>query len=189
MRKPYSLLPKLTAPQNIEDRIFLIRGQRVMLDSDLAEIYHVPTRRLNEQVRRNRQRFPEDFMFQLTRQEFTILMSQFATSRWGGRRKLPYAFTEHGAVMLASVLNSKVAIAASIHVVRAFVRFRSILSAHKLLANKIVELEKKYDKKFLIVFDVIKRLMLPPEDPAKSPIGFTLTSKRQRTRKRDAKKR
>src|SRR5436190_17003436 len=115
---------------NVEGAIHLVRGQRVMLDSDLAAIYGVTTKRLNEQLRRNRARFPSDFAFQLTREEFTNLKSQIATSSsHGGKRKLPWAFTEHGAIMLASVLNSPVAIDASVRVVRAFVRLREIISA------------------------------------------------------------
>src|SRR3989338_9141389 len=110
----------IASVEQIESQIFLIRGQRVMLDADLAELYEVETRRLNEQVRRNSERFPEDFIFQLTAEEFANLKSQFATSSWGGRRKLPFVFTEHGAIMAASVLNSKRAIEASVQVVRAF---------------------------------------------------------------------
>ena len=163
---------------DIESKIFLVRGRRVMLDADLAEIYKVTTTRLNEQVRRNSLRFPADFMFRLTAKELENLRSQFATSSsgHGGRRHLPYAFTEHGAVMLASVLNSPVAIEASIQVVRAFLKFRSMLAAHKELAMKIAELEKKYDGQFEIVFRAIKRLIAPPEPPPKPasdrPMGF-----------------
>src|SRR5512145_744779 len=118
----------LVVTGNIESRILFIRGQKVMLDADLAELYGVETRRLNEQVSRNIERFPVDFMFQLTAEEFANLKSQFATSSWGGRRKLPYAFTEHGAIMAASVLNSQRAIEISVHVVRAFVRLRDLIS-------------------------------------------------------------
>jgi hypothetical protein len=123
-----------------------------MLDSDLATSYGVTTRRLNEQVRRNIKRFPIDFMFQLTESEFGILKSQNATSRWGGRRTVTNVFSEHGAVMLAGVLNSEVAIAASINVVRAFIKLRRILSSYKELAEKLSKLEDKYEKNFKIVY-------------------------------------
>jgi len=148
-----------------------------MLDADLAELYGVTTKRLNEQVKRNASRFPGDFMFQLTPDETRILRSQFATSRsgWGGRRALPYAFTEHGAVMLASVLNSPTAVDASVQVVRAFVRLREILATHKDLARKLEDLEKKYDARFRVVFDAIRKLMAPPERPRRQ-IGFRVTS-------------
>ena len=145
-----------------------------MLDIDLAQLYGVTTRRLNEQVRRNRARFPEDFAFVLTREEFANLKSHFATSSsgWGGRRKLPYAFTEHGAVMAANVLNSPVAVRASIQIVRAFVRLREILATHKELARKIEEMEKKYDTQIRVVFGEIRKLMQPPALPPKRQIGF-----------------
>ena len=145
-----------------------------MLDTDLAQLYGVTTRRLNEQVRRNRARFPEDFAFVLTREEFANLKSHFATSSsgWGGRRKLPYAFTEHGAVMAANVLNSPVAVRASIQIVRAFVRLREILATHKELARKIEEMEKKYDTQIRVVFGEIRKLMQPPALPPKRQIGF-----------------
>ena len=158
----------------IAQAIHVIRGQRVMLDADLAALYGVTTRRLNEQVRRNQARFPADFMFRLTRDEVAILKSQFATSSsaWGGRRKLPSAFTEHGAVMLASVLNSPVAVEASVLVVRAFVQLRGMLAAHDELARKLDELERKYDSEFRSVFDAIRRLMDPPSPSGGKRIGF-----------------
>jgi len=151
-----------------------------MLDSDLAEIYGVETKVLNQAVKRNRDRFPEDFMFQLTNEEAEALRSQFVTSKKGrgGRRYAPYAFTEHGAVMLASVLNSTVAVHASIQVVRAFVRLREMLAAHKELARKLEELEKKYDKQFAVVFEAIRQLMEPPDEKAKEPIGFIPPAKK-----------
>ena len=136
----------------VERTILIVRGHRVILDSDLAALYGVETRRLNEQVRRNLSRFPPDFAFQLTSQEFNSLISQIATSNArqgrGGRRKLPYAFTEHGALMAASVLNSPRAVEMSILVVRAFVRFRRILATNRPLAAKVDELERKMDLKF-----------------------------------------
>lgn len=163
-------------PSNIiEQKILMLRGHRIMLDSDLAQIYGVTTKRLNEQVKRNLDRFPEDFMFQLTLEEGQQLSSsrsQFATLKRGQNIKhAPYAFTEHGAVMLASVLNSPIAIESSIQVVRAFVRLRSILAAHKELAQKLEVLERKYDARFKVVFEAIRGLMDPPQEP-KRQIGF-----------------
>ena len=162
-------------PAEVEEMIHIIRGQKVMLDSDLAKIYGVSTTRLNEQVKRNQERFPEDFMFRLTREEFKSLISQIATSKGrGGRRKLPYVFTEHGAVMLASVLNSPAAIEASVQVVRAFVRMRVMVNGVKSLAHKIEDLERKlvdHDEKFAVVFNAIRQLMMPPDKPQKQ-IGF-----------------
>jgi hypothetical protein len=154
----------IIAADEIEKSILLIRGQRVMLDRDLAVLYGVTTKRLNEQVRRNRDRFPADFMFQVTEKEGEILRSQIATSSegWGGRRSLPYAFTEHGALMLASVLNSPVAILASIQVVRAFTQLRKMVASHFELARKLDALEKKYDSQFKVVFDAIRQLLFPP---------------------------
>jgi hypothetical protein len=172
-------MPKKTAPHNlipterIENSILLIRGQKVIMASDLATIYGVSTKRLNEHVKRNSDRFPDDFMFQLTKDEFDNLKSQFATSSWGGRRTRPYAFTEHGAVMAANDVNSPVAVAASIQVVRTFVRLREMLSSHKDLARKLAELETKYDEQFQIVFEAIRQLMAPPPEPEKKRrIGF-----------------
>ncbi len=163
----------LIPTERIEQAILFIREHKVMVDSDLAALYGVTTKRLNEQVKRNNTRFPEDFMFQLTAEEVTALRSQFATSNRGrgGRRYLPYVFTEHGALMLANVLNSPVAVQASIQVVRAFVRLRGILATHKDLARKLEELEKKYDRQFAGVFDAIRQLMAPPKTKQKS-IGF-----------------
>src|SRR6266481_6420997 len=133
----------IASVEQIESRIFFIHGQRVMLDTDLAELYGVETKRLNEQVRLNSARFPEDFMFQLSAEEVTNLRSQFATSSWGGRRSLPSVFTEHGAIMAASVLNSTRAIEISAHVVRAFVRLRELVSNHKELSQKLNQMERK----------------------------------------------
>ncbi|HEX7898856.1 MAG TPA: ORF6N domain-containing protein [Planctomycetota bacterium] len=163
----------MASSDGLEGRIHLIRGQRVMLDSDLAQLYGVATKRLNEQVRRNSRRFPGDFAFQLSLEEADILKSQFATSSWGGRRKLPMAFTEHGAVMLANVLNSKTAVEASVLVVRAFIRLRSILGSHAELARKVQELESRYDAQFRVVFDAIRELMEETEPQDK--IGFRPT--------------
>ena len=158
--------------ERIERAIILVRGEKVMLDSELAEIYGVKTKRLNEQVRRNLKRFPTDFMFQLTAEEWDSLRSQIATLKRGEHRKyLPNAFTEHGALMLANVLNSERAAQTSVMVVRAFVRLRQLLSSNAELARKLEALEKKYDAQFKVVFDAIRQLMSPPAKP-KREIGF-----------------
>ncbi len=164
---------KLIPSIEIERSIHVTRGEKAMLDSDLAKLYRVSTKRLNEQFRRNVNRFPRDFAFRLTPQEFTRLKSQFATSssEWGGRRYPPVAFTEHGALMLASVLNSPIAIEASIQVVRAFVRLRELLASHKDLARRLDELEAKFDEQFAVVFDAIRQLMSPPVEE-KRELGY-----------------
>jgi hypothetical protein len=151
----------------------------VILDADLAALYGVTTKRLNEQVRRNRERFPEDFMFRLTESELEDLKSQFATSRsHGGRRYRPYVFTEHGVIMSANVLNSQRAVHASIQVVRAFIQLRQMLASNSELARKLGALEKKYDRQFKIVFDAIRELMTPP--PAKPKvIGFRVSARKK----------
>lgn len=160
--------------ERIERIILLIRGEKVILDADLASLYGVTTKRFNEQIRRNEGRFPVDFMFQLTAEEFANLRSQFATSssRWGGRRYPPYAFTEHGAIMAANVLNSERAVAASVMVVRTFVRLRQLLSSHAELAQQLKEMEKRYDSQFKEVFTAIRALMAPPEPLEGARIGF-----------------
>lgn len=163
--------------ETIEKKILLIRNHKVMLDFHLAELYGVPTKYLNLAVKRNLDRFPEDFMFQLTESELKVvsrnLRFQFETSssKHGGRRYLPYAFTEQGVAMLSSALRSKRAVQVNIEIMRAFVKLREILASHKELARKLDELEKKYDAQFKIIFDAIRELMKPPEKP-KSPIGF-----------------
>jgi len=158
---------------NISQRILTICGHRVMLDANLAELYGVPTKRLNEAVRRNTPRFPEDFMFRLTAAEYSSLMSQIATSKpgRGGRRKLPYAFTEQGVAMLSSVLHSDQAIQVNITIMRVFVNIRRILVSHEELARKVDAIEKKYDSRFRVVFDAIRVLMEPPKTPRRR-IGF-----------------
>jgi hypothetical protein len=172
------LPPAATAaltPQALAGRILMIRGQRVLLDSDLAQLYEVETRRLNEQIRRNTGRFPVDFVFQLTEDETENLKSQFATSSWGGRRKLPLVFTEHGAIMAASVLNSPRAVEMSVYVVRAFVQLRELLVDHKALAAKLAELERRvagHDSALAEVISALRALMAHPPS-AKRPIGFT----------------
>jgi hypothetical protein len=163
-------------PQELERRIFVVRGQRVMLDSDLATLYGVPVKRLNEQVQRNRERFPGDFAYQLTAQEFTDLKSQIATSSLGhgGKRKLPWVFTEHGVAMLSSVLRSPRAVDVNIAIMRAFVRMRQLIATPGDLVNQLVELAKTvqlHDKQISQIAEVLKRLMEPPPQP-KRHIGF-----------------
>lgn len=166
----------LTLIEGIEEKIHLIRGQKVMLDSDLAEVYQVETKMLNRAVKRNLDRFPEDFMFRLTDEETKSLRFQIGTSNTGrgGRRYLPYAFTEHGAVMLASVLKSQTAIKASIEVVRAFIKMRSILELHQDLAERLEKLEKttdKHDQNFAVISQLLSQIFRDPKF-LKRKIGF-----------------
>jgi hypothetical protein len=193
MKKPIvsrSIIPS----ERIEQSILFIRGQKVMLDEDLAKLYDVETKKLIQAVRRNIDRFPFDFMFQVSKEEFIILRSQFATSNKhsegreeslrsqivtskkgrGGRRHLPYVFTEQGVFMLSSVLRSKRAVAVNVEIIRAFVRLRRMLESHKDLAKKLSKLEKKYDAHFKVVFDAIRKLMTSP-DPKRPPIGFKVS--------------
>ena len=159
---PGSIVPT----EVIENKIYLIRGEKVMLDSELAELYGVTTKRLNEQVKRNIDRFPSDFMFQLTeaeKSEVVAICDHLKKLKFSPN--LPYAFTEHGAIMAASVLNSKIAVDASINIVRTFVKLRQILSSNTELAKKLENLEKKYDAQFKIIFDAIRQLMALPEKP------------------------
>jgi len=154
--------------ERIEQRIIVLRGQKVLLDADLAELYGVETGNLNLAVRRNRERFPDDFVFRLTKDEFTeCLRLQSATSNKGrgGRRTLPYAFTEQGVAMLSSVLRSPRAVLVNVEIMRAFVRLRRMLATHEELARRIAELEKTYDSRFAVVFDVLMELMKPPALP------------------------
>ncbi len=155
-------MSQLVPIERIENRIFLVRDQKVMLDRDLAELYGVETRNLNKAVTRNIDRFPPDFMFSLTKEEFENLMFQNGTSSWGGTRKLPRAFTEQGVAMLSSVLRSDRAAQVNILIMRAFVKMRETIIAHKDLARKLDAMEEKYDASFRIVFDAIRRLMKPP---------------------------
>jgi len=155
----------------IEKRIFLIREQKVMLDVHLAELYQVETKALKRAVKRNKERFPDDFCFELTAEEFQNLRYHFGTSSWGGVRYLPYAFTEQGIAMLSGVLQSTRAVQVNIAIMRSFVKLRQVLAAHKDLVQKLEEMEKKYDKQFQIVFDAIRQILLPPEKP-KRGIGF-----------------
>jgi len=166
----------------IEQKIYLIRGQRVMLDADLAELYGVKTKILNKAVKRNLDRFPEDFMFQLNNQELEILRFQIGTSRTGhgGTRYLPYAFTEQGVAMLSGVLSSPIAIKVNIEIMRAFIRLRQLLGTHKELARKLAALEqhlRQHDEQIQAIFAAIRQLMAAPERPPKK-IGFQLREKR-----------
>jgi len=177
----------LVSMERIERAIIVVRGEKVMLDSELAEIYGVETKALNQAVKRNAARFPADFMFQLSPKEAESLRSQIVTSKAGrgGRRYRPYAFTEHGALMLANVLNSERAAQTSVMVVRAFVRLRQLLASNAELARKLDALEQKYDAQFKVVFDAIRRLMSPPARP-KREIGFHVkyVAARPRAKKR-----
>ena len=182
---------------NLESAIHFIRGQRVMLDSDLAMIYGVTTKRLNEQLKRNRLRFPPDFAFQLTVQEFRNLKSRIATSSLrsqfgtssshGGKRKLPLVFTEHGALMFASVLNSEIAVQASVRVVRVFVRLREMVAANAQLAAKLQELERRldsHDEGIANLFAALKQLLEPSEPTKRREMGFHVREKAARYRVR-----
>lgn len=161
----------------VERAILLLRGHRVMLDADLAQLYQVSVGRLNEQVARKRNRFPEDFMFQLSEAEYANLKSQFAiSSSWGGRRSPPYAFTEQGVAMLSSVLHSSRAVQVNVEIMRAFVRLREMLQTNKELARKLDALETKYYSQFKVVFQAIRELMTPPVKPRKE-IGFRTPSR------------
>ena len=156
----------------IEQKIFLIRGHKVMLSPDLAQLYQVEPRVLVQAVKRQIERFPQDFMFQLTKEEFQILKSQIVISSWGGaRRALPYAFTEQGVAMLSSILNSKRAIQVNIAIMRAFVKLREMIASNKELAQRLDKLENKYDAQFTAVFNVLRKLM-QPETKKRRRIGF-----------------
>lgn len=166
------------------NKIYLIRGEKIMLDSDLAELYGVETRRLNEQVKRNSDRFPEDFMFRLTATEFKNLKSQIATSSWGGRRKLPYAFTEHGVLMLSSVLNSDLAIKVNIQIMRIYSKIRNMLATHKDLLIKFEGVETKlaeHDDKIMLLFEYIKQFkkvkQQESEQKNRTKVGFKIQQK------------
>ena len=171
-------MTNILASERIERSILLIRGHKVMLDADLAVLYGVSTKRLNEQVRRNRSRFPDDLMFQLSGKEVRSLRSQFATSKQGrgGRRYAPLVFTEQGIAMLSTVLNNERAIQVNIEIMRAFVRLREMIATHKDLARKLEALEKRYDAQFKVVFDAIPELMAPPGQIASNcPLPYLAT--------------
>jgi len=174
-----SLIPA----KRIERSILLIRGEKVMLDRDLAELYEVETRVLVQAIKRNLERFPPDFMFQLTQDELENWRSQIVMSNPDAKmslRRRPFAFTEQGVAMLSSVLRSERAVAVNIEIMRAFVKLREILSTHKDLARKIVVLEKKYDHQFKVVFDAIRQLMAPDPPPKKRRIGFPVPGKKEK---------
>ena len=177
MAKKKMRFSALIPTERIERSIMLIRGEKVMIDSDLAGLYAVPTKALVQAVKRNPERFPRDFMFKLNKSEassLAVLRSQTVTSNEnrGGRRYLPYAFTETGVAMLSSVLRSDRAIHVNIEIIRAFVRLRQLLATRVDLARKLDELERKYDAQFRVVFDAIRQLMTPPPDPPRSKFGF-----------------
>ncbi len=162
----------IVAQEIVENKIFFLRGKKVMIDRDLAKLYGVETKALNQAVKRNMERFPEDFMFQLTQNESKSLRSQNVTLKRGQHAKyLPYAFTEHGILMLSSVLDSKRAILVNIEIMRTFSRLREMLTGNAELKRKIEGMEKKYDYQFKVIFDAIKKLLEPPPKP-KNPIGF-----------------
>lgn len=177
----------VVAVEAIASRIVILRGQRVIVDADLAALYGVPTKRLNEQVRRNAERFPADFMFALLQDEWDALRSQSATLKTGRgqhRKYLPFAFTEHGAIMAATVLNSPRAVEVSIYVVRAFVQLRELLTGHKELATRLKDLETRMERKLMTqdqaiagILDAIRQLMTPPPGPKRRPIGFVTGEK------------
>lgn len=168
MTKSNSIIP----PERVERLIVFLRNQKVILDKDLAELYGVSTGNLNKAVTRNIDRFPEDFMFRLTKEEFDNLRFQSGTSSWGGTRTPPRAFTEQGVAMLSSVLRNERAVRVNIEIVRTFVRLREMLATHKNLARKLAALERKYDAQFKVVFDAIRELMVPPPTKKRPPIGF-----------------
>ena len=175
-KMPSTKLDSLLVGEVIQSGIVLARGLRVMLSHDLAALYGVETKVLVQTIKRNVERFPMDFMFQLTDQEVRILKSQFVTSSWGGaRRANPYAFTEQGVAMLSGVLRSERAIAVNIEIMRTFVKLRSMLEGNKELAKKLGALEQKYDEQFKIVFEAIRQLMTPTSPKKKRPIGFVVS--------------
>ena len=167
----------LIKAERIERKVLRIRGQNVILDQDLATLYRVDVKALNQAVKRNRDRFPSDFMFRRSAREAKSLRSQIVTAKngRGGRRNAPYAFTEHGVAMLSSVLRTALAIRVNIQIMRAFITLRRVLESHGDLANKLDELEEKYDQQFAVVFQAIRKLMTPPR-PARARIGFRVSS-------------
>jgi phage regulator Rha-like protein len=173
---------RVTQAFAVESRILSLRHQRVILDADIAELYGVPVKVLNQQVKRNRHRFPPDFVFQLNAKEHEVLRSQIVTSKEGrgGRRYAPYAFTEHGAIMAATVLNSERAVQMSVFVVRAFVRLREMLATNRRLAGKMDELENRLDTHDSVIQELIENIkeLMTPEDPPRVRIGFELPAGR-----------
>jgi len=176
--------------ERVEKTILFIRGLRVILDADLAKLYGVSTKRLNQQVKRNRDRFPDDFMLQLTAEEKAEVVANCDhLSQLKFSPALPYAFTEHGAIMAASVLNTPRAIEVSIFVVRAFVKLREMVATHKEIERKLIALEKKYDEQFKVVFEAIRQLMAPPTESKKRKIGFEVKETKGRYGKKKKEKR
>lgn len=173
-KKSLQIIPN----ERVIKRIFWLRGEKVMLDVDLAELYEVETGALKRAVKRNIERFPRDFMFELTLQEWKILRCQFATSSWGGTRYLPFAFTEPGVAMLSSVLRSKRAVAVNIQIIRTFIELRKMLVTYEALRKKIENIERKYDKRFKAVFDVLRQLLKEETEPAQR-IGFVAKKSKQ----------
>ena len=175
MNKGEVLIPE----EIITSKIYSIRGQKVMLDRDLAEMYHVDTKRLNEQIKRNIDRFPADFMFQLTMEEYNNLKSHFATSSWGGTRKLPNAFSEHGVLMLSSVLNSATAIQVNIQIIRVYTKLREMLLTHKDILLKLETMEKQVGKNsedIHMIFSALKQLLNQSSEP-RQEIGYKRKTK------------
>ncbi len=171
MKKQKETETVLIPQEVIEGKILLIRNKKVMFDKDLAKLYGVTTGNLNKAVSRNLDRFPKDFMFQLTKNELKDLIFHFGTSSWGGTRKPPHVFTEQGVAMLSSVLKSKNAIQVNIQIMRAFTKLREMILSHKDLQRKIKDMEKKYDKQFKVIFEAINQMLNPPEKP-KGKIGY-----------------
>lgn len=162
-------------PENIAEKIYFIHGEKVILDFDLALLYNIEAKRLKAAVRRNTKRFPGDFMFELSKNEYENLRTQIASSSWGGQRYIPFAFTEQGVAMLSGILNSERAINVNIAIMRAFVQMRRMMETHRELTKKINELESKYDEQFSIVFEAIRQLIQKETEPRK-PIGFKIGS-------------
>jgi hypothetical protein len=162
----------LVPTERIESVIFFLRGEKIILDADIAALYAIETKILVKAVKRNLDRFPQDFMFQLTPEEVSNLRYQFGTSSWGGRRYLPYAFTEQGVAMLSGVLRSEQAVKVNVEIMRAFVRLRRMVNEQAELARKLDALEERYDEQFKVVFDALRELMAPPEETEGRRIGF-----------------
>jgi hypothetical protein len=158
--------------ESIINKIYVFREQKVMLDSDIAELYQVETKRLNEQVKRNLDRFPESFMFQLTKEEWADLKSQNATSSWGGRRSEPFVFTEHGILMLSSVLNSDIAIKMSVQIIETFVQLRKLANNYEEIMRKIEQMESQYNHQFSEIYQALQQLLSKPKETPRPRIGY-----------------
>jgi len=180
----------LVPVESIISKIVLLRDEKVLIDQDLAELYGVETKHLKRAVRRHINRFPEDFMFQLSKEEFRSLRSHFGTSSWGGTRYTPMAFTEQGVAMLSSVLNSDQAVEVNIAIIRAFVQLRKIMESHKEIRRKLADLERRFedhDEQIQTIFEAIRQLMVPPDKKDKKKIGFTVKEKQKAYGKRRKK--